>query len=793
MAGTAACRDPKPTTGSLIVAVDGLPAGADAGVSVQGPNNFLKHVPATTTLENLVPGDYAVTVATTRFSGALYTSPTFTEVHTVKAGRTERATVAYSLGSGLISILISGLPDGVSAALVLDGPAGRRSVSGSGTIGELPAGTYTLRADTIPTPAGDLFATAMREQSIVVPKSLTPVDVNVMYRLASGTLSLTVSGLPSTLSHSPITVTGPAGFARVTSGSITYRGLTPGNYTISAATAAGVCPTTYLPSQPQQIVAVTAGEAATAAVTYVATQAAAANLNLTIDAVHLVQSVQDYGGNVPLVANHPALLRVFGKANQCNSVTPKVRVTLSTGATYTLAAPEASVRTIPEQGSLGASWNVQLPAAVVQPGLSLVADIDPDNLVAESNETDNRYPPSGTRAIDVRIMPTMALRFVPVVIAGQTGRISLAAADTVLGLSRRLLPVGAYDVDVRSAPYTSAQAALKSDDAKGWGSVLGEIEALRVADTSSRYYAGVVRVTYTSGIAGIAYVGGRSSLLWDYLPSASEVAAHELGHNFGRMHSPCGNPGGVDQSYPYAGGYIGRYGYDAESGTLRDPAIFTDIMGYCRNKWISDYTFKGVMDWLITHPRLEAAPSVGSVSVQPALLVWGRIVNGQPVLEPAFEIAAVPHLPAGTGPERLELIDEAGAEIASFAFAAQRIADLPGDQRSFAFAIPTSMLRGRALAAIRLSAPGGTVTSARGAASLRDARAVVTRTGARMARVQWDAAKFPGVMIRDAASGAILSFARGGDVSVATGTGASALEIVYSDRVRSGRVVVPLR
>jgi hypothetical protein len=42
--------------------------------------------------------------------------------------------------------------------------------------------------------------------------------------------------------------------------------------------------------------------------------------------------------------------------------------------------------------------------------------------------------------------------------------------------------------------------------------------------------------------------------------------------------------------------------------------------------------------------------------------------------------------------------------------------------------------------------------------------------------------------VRDARSGEILSFARGGDVTLATG--GSELEVVVSDRVRSRRVGV---
>src|SRR5213075_1053004 len=115
------------------------------------------------------------------------------------------------------------------------------------------------------------------------------------------------------------------------------------------------------------------------------------------------------------------------------------------------------------------------------------------------------------------------------------------------------------------------------------------------------------------------------------------------------------------------------------------------------------------------------------------LLVWGRIVNGQPVLEPAYEIMARASFPA-PGADRIAMLDDAGSEIAGVSFDAGRIADLPGDQETFAFAVPISMLRGRSLAALRLTSGGRSVTNVRGADIAADAAAVVTRAGPRTAR-----------------------------------------------------------
>ena len=62
-----ACQDPAPTTGSLVVTVNGLPTGATGSVRVSGPNQFFQLVQATRTIENLAPGTYEITRDTISF------------------------------------------------------------------------------------------------------------------------------------------------------------------------------------------------------------------------------------------------------------------------------------------------------------------------------------------------------------------------------------------------------------------------------------------------------------------------------------------------------------------------------------------------------------------------------------------------------------------------------------------------------------------------------------------------------------------------------------------------------
>jgi hypothetical protein len=540
-------------------------------------------------------------------------------------------------------------------------------------------------------------------------------------------------------------------------------------------------------------VAVTAGAAASAAVAYAAAAAPAptpapdgtGSLDLQIAGMYLTQSVQTMDGRVPTVANRDGVLRVFGVASSANGVRPSVRVRLyNSGALVaTLSAQTAgpSVPTQVNEGSMAASWNVSVPASLIRPGLSVLADIDPENAVPEANEGDNQYPASGTPlAVAVRTVADLAVRFVPVLQAstGQTG--TVADPAQLLDLTRRMHPIAGSSADVRAA-YTTGR--VLSSGGSGWGEVLSELWSLRVADGSARTYYGVARVGYGSGVAGIGYIGAPVAMGWDYASSASFVMAHELGHTFGREHAPCGGVAGADPSYPYAGGSVGAYGLDVRTGELKTTSMY-DLMGYCSPSWISDYTYRAVLDFRGAGTGAYGALALGAAAER-SLLVWGRITNaGELVLEPAFEIATRPVLPQQGGPFTLEGTAEDGSTAFSLSFDAPAVADGPAEgERHFAFAVPVSRMGGRRLASLRLNGNGRRVVSAAGAAAETAETPTAESEGAGRVRVRWNAAAHPMVVVRDPATGEVLSFARGGSALVATDR--AEVELVVSDRVHS--------
>ena len=714
----------------------------------------------------------------------------------VAAGATTLATFILTCAEPVPeagSLRVTTATSGASAdadgyTVTLEGDAARPiGTSGSITIPNLVPGEYSVELGGV---AGNCAVSGDNPRIITVATAATATATfSVVCQATTGDLRVTISGLPSG-ADGAVTVTGPDGYEEQLAVTTTLEGLPPGEYTVAAAsvTAGG---SSYEASPAASTVPVTAGATATTAVTY--TGHPLPSLNLQIAGAYLTQSVQTFDNAVPLVVGSNAYVRVFAVANQANAAAPAVRVRLYRGTTLlqtlSIPAPSGSTPTSVAEGTLAGSWNAAVPSTLVQPGLRLLADVDPAGAIAESDESDNRFPADGTpESIEVRTAPPLELTFVPVRQSanGLQGNITTSNRGQFLDLPRRIHPFSTDDATVHAVFTTSGP--LQPDDANGaWGTLLSEIDALRVTEGTSRQYYGVVRLDYTGGQVARSMVGLPAAVGFDNSTERSRMLAHELGHMWGRSHAPCGNPRDLDPAYPYANGEIGQYGLDVAAVVLQAPTT-PDIMGLCRNPWISDYTYVGVMNF-----RGTAAASAAVVpGAQPTLLVWGHITDGRAVLEPVFQVVTRPVLPRRPGPYAIEATTSDGTRAFSLSFEASEVADDPRGGRHFAFAVPLDEATASRLESIRLSGPG-----AGAAAMLRTTAVGKTDPEAVPARLsysaggmalRWDPAVHPAVMVRDARTGEVLSFARGGEVVLPAER--SEVDLVLSDGVRSRHVKV---
>ena len=188
---------------------------------------------------------------------------------------------------------------------------------------------------------------------------------------------------------------------------------------------------------------------------------------------YLTQAVQSREFPVPLVAGERALLRVFVTAQQAtNAGIPQVRATfyLGGGETHVTDIPGKSVA-IPEdvdESILSKSSNAEIPGEIVQPGLEMVINIDPEGTLDPALGVTRRIPETGRMAVDVRAMPLLDLTVIPFlwseapdssILDMAKGMASDPENHDLLWHTRTLLPVGDLEVAAHEPVVSSSNSA----------------------------------------------------------------------------------------------------------------------------------------------------------------------------------------------------------------------------------------------------------------------------------------------------------------------------------------------
>jgi hypothetical protein len=157
---------------------------------------------------------------------------------------------------------------------------------------------------------------------------------------------------------------------------------------------------------------------------------------------------------------------------------------------------------------------------------------------------------------------------------------------------------------------------------------------------------------------------------------------HELGHNLGRLHAPCGSVASPDPNYPYAGGVLGPTPLvDSIPSALNvvSPASQTDVMGYCNGAWFSDYNYRAMQGHLESQPQALTA-SAQAASDMDLLMISGVIGLDGVALAPLQALRGRPS--ARGGGYTLRVITRDGRTV-EHAFDAQEL-DHVDNERHFA-------------------------------------------------------------------------------------------------------------
>lgn len=550
--------------------------------------------------------------------------------------------------------------------------------------------------------------------------------------------------------------------------------------------------------------------------------------DLYIEKVEFIQVTQREDSGVPMVKDRQALARIHVRANTANTLKPSVKLSLYQGAAavheVTIAAPSGLPGTpLTTTADFDKTWNTVIPAQYIQPGLSVLAQVNPDSSQPEVDLTNNLWPFSGVPlALDVKDTQPFKVTFVPLAVVKDgvtyTGDVNDLNKDTWLNMFKRIWPLpDAIDTTVH-APFNSSH--LPDPDYNDWDPVLTELQLLRAAENiHDRYYYGAYHAWWAdllgggSGMANFppacVAMGIDHDYGWD--PNANlfhwreATTAHELGHALSRPHTPGCNAAAPDNDFPYADAKIGQWGYDLTGGMAMDPSVRHDIMAYCGFEWVSDYVYEKVIDYRLggTDPTLSNhAGPVGTITASPqdCLLVWGSMIGGEVKLRPGFVVKTTPSVHDPSATYVAEVLGPSGQSLGRIAFEPS-IAD-HSPNRGFVVAMPLNSpaLVGKPLAAspgsvstvstIRILKNGELLTSStRGPEKTTlQAKAVsqpplAVRLSNGNVQFTWDALAYSMVMIRNEA-GQVISLAEGGSVELVTTS--CTLTIQYSGGMTTG-------
>jgi len=435
--------------------------------------------------------------------------------------------------------------------------------------------------------------------------------------------------------------------------------------------------------------------------------------------VEFTQAIQTITNSTPLIADKSLVARMtvgvtdFG--SDVANVTGELRAfrngieiadsplaPLNTGTSFT-------AKELPSRAQLADTLNFAFPANWLTAGdLTILPSVNQNQTITEGSYANNAQ----TYQLTFNAVEPLEIVLVPVAFqlngAGEIYRPKLDATTNYgLGYLPELYPIPGVQFTVHSEYIFTGD--LYTD--AGWSFLLSQIRQLRnneVADPNALFpkYYGVVTVAphccYPDSLAPEPAVGGRgyvpgsasvgleaTGIIIDYngdgqsdpgyanpYPLLQEhMAAHELGHNFGLGHAPCGTASAP--GFPNTTAEIEDVGFYMSTMRLVPPT-HKDVMSYCfeplaPRQWISVYHYERLYD-AITAAQATAiqVASVGSGAAENGWLIAGEIRdNGATgsLYNTQIQQSSAIVRDEGAGAYEIRIVDQNGQQLLRYAFA----------------------------------------------------------------------------------------------------------------------------
>ena len=435
--------------------------------------------------------------------------------------------------------------------------------------------------------------------------------------------------------------------------------------------------------------------------------------DLMLTDIEITQGIQNMTNTVPLVNGKPTFVRVYG---QTNGGTVKGVSALLHGQRYfggedlgTLSPINGSAcleldGDTPDRDQFSDSFVFELPESWWSGGVTMTAELNAGENIPDAVPQND----SQSRLASFTRLPRVCLKTYPV---RTTGRPTATSPETdnlspdawsiaddvgdILSRAFTMLPVREIRVYASShlieewEPFAAGgwgpYEMMKSDDNRGdvldtlwWLNLFSDDPDLCDADDSLTHYVGMVHPGTTNdvGSAGLGIRDGDELMIFLVTgpngpqafddPHGGLTLAHEIGHNYDRLHVNCREPKDPDKNYPKdrnpcnfapinPRGYYGLEFRNPTVPTVITPTMAGDLMSYARDVWPSEYTWQAIQDKLCdandcNFPTLVASKAP-ELSASAAVSLTGDVLILRGWISPTVAIQGAYRLPVEQVPK----------------------------------------------------------------------------------------------------------------------------------------------
>lgn len=252
-----------------------------------------------------------------------------------------------------------------------------------------------------------------------------------------------------------------------------------------------------------------------------------------------------------------------------------------------------------ETGRWRTKYVFDLPGEYYREGNSVVHVIDPDDELAETDETDNVAEPI---VLHGEVPPKFRATFLPLQFPDQEEWHAELDPEVLMVGTRAYLPI-ADDYEARIGPV------LESDSRNPAEIIVKLLEKWNLEADPDEFYHAVAN----ENIGGIGLLGSRVAVSTF---SIHFVIPHEFGHNFELRHPPGCFAAGPDENYPYPEGRLGPIPGWQPNWRLfvsGENEVYADVMSYCGDfHHITDYHYRLAAEYWLS---IKAAANSGAATL----------------------------------------------------------------------------------------------------------------------------------------------------------------------------------